>query len=251
MPHAPVGSHLAVDRLTDECTLVARLARSVDHAEPIAHLGGWTVGEVLAHLTGDFGWACSIVEPRRWDGQLLMSVDETHDELCEAFDLAATRMIATLRSAADDPDARCVNFAHGESGTLAFWPRHQHHETMLHRWDLEVPTGDHHPIDADLALDAIDEALHVYAARYAGHRIDRPVVLSARSERDAAAWRFEPFGRRGRVAVTRVESDDDADIGGGAVDVLLAVWGRIEPGDGRLDVREGDALELFDGPLTA
>jgi uncharacterized protein (TIGR03083 family) len=242
--------HRYVDGCAIEIAALSTLARSLDHSTPLEHLGGWTVGEVVAHLAGDFRWARSIIEPRRWDGQLLLSVDETGEALCDVLDHEAARMLVALRAAADEPATRCVNFAQGESGTLAFWTRHQLFETVIHRWDLEVPSGVHAPIDPDLAVDAIDEALSTYAARYAGHVIERPVTLRADGVSSSGAWRLSPFGSRGRVRVDRVEPDA-AQVSGGAVDLLLAVWGRRPAEVDSLTVDEPASRRVFDGPLTA
>lgn len=43
------------------------------------------------------------------------------------------------------------------------------HETAAHRWDAQNAVGRAEPIDADLALDGIDEYLTIVAARLANN----------------------------------------------------------------------------------
>ena len=250
-PHA----HLAALRL--ETARVGHLARTTDHGAPLPHLPGWTVGDAIAHLVGDYRWATDIVTTRRMSGGFA-GVDETGDALIDALDEATDRMIAAVELALGDLDAPCPNFAERDAGTLRFWPRRQSQETTMHRWDLEVPGGEHAPIGAALAADGIDELLHNYTRRYGGQRLSRRLVLRCTDRPEA--WRITPAtigGDATRVVVDRCAGTTAADVEAPAASLLLAMSHRLTPDEAVLGWPSGDpdaetaARTFLAGPLTA
>lgn len=239
--------HLAVIR--DEAALVSRLARTVPHDAPLPHLPGWTVHDLLAHLAGDYRWAQAIITTRVAPRGGLQPVRHRGAELCEEWDAVAAELLALL--AAADPDSACPNFAQGARGTMRFWPRHQALETTVHRWDLEVPTGQHAPIADLLALDGIDELFPVYAERYRPHDLRQPLTLGCPGH--GRAWTVTPTGEDGRITVTRTDAPGEVDLAGSPQAVLLALWRRVGLDDPALTVRadRGVVERFLDGPLTA
>lgn len=233
-----------------EAERVASLARTVAHDAPLPHLPGWRVGDLIAHLAGDYLWATTIITSRAAHPGPA-SLGERGVALLDRLDELVPAMITAVDAAAVDPDAPCPNFAEGAYGTLRFWPRRQAHETTVHRWDLEVPTGVHAPIDPALAADNVDEALHVYTRRYGGQVLAAPIVLRCTDRPDA--WRISPSGGRGRVGVERCPGVVVGDVEGPAEVVLLAVHHRIEPDDPRLACTlDATAARAFlAGPLVA
>lgn len=245
----PGLDHLAAARAElDRCRT---LVRSVDHHTPVAHLGGWPVGEVIAHLAGDFVWAIGIIGARAWDGEPLGSVPERGDALIERFDDLAESMYESLGAAHADPEARCPNFAQRSRGTLGWWVRHQTHEITLHRWDIESASGRHAPIDPAIAADGIDEMLHMYTRRYGRQRLTEALTIGCRGV--DAAWRFTPRGAKGRVDVERCPGLDDPDVEGDPEPLLLAMWHRLDPDQAGLRFHRAEAVAraFLAGPLTA
>ena len=92
--------------------------------------------------------------------------------------------------------------------TAGFWQRRMALETAVHRADVESAVGPVTPIDADLALDGIDELLHVMLADAGIEDVPGPVV-------GAGSVRVD-------IAGTSVSA--------GASDLLLWLWGRTPAG---------------------
>lgn len=247
-----------LDVVRAEAARCSHLLRTADHGTVVPYLPGWTVGDVGAHLAGDYVWATRILTDRTPIRTGLTSVPETGTALCDAFDRHAEAMLAALHAAAADPAAPCPNFAEGARGRAGWWVRHQAHETTLHRWDLETP-GPHAPVDPLLAADGVDELLHVYTARYGPFDLDGPLLLEVDG---GPAWRVTPTGGNGRVRVERLTVGDEApddEVPGTAARVtadpaalLLLLWGRIGVDDPAVAVRRPDVVRRFlDGPVTA
>lgn len=240
--------HLAL--LRAECEHVGRLARVLDHDARVPHLAPWTVHDVLAHLTGDFLWVLGTLATRRRPTTGLVAVETRGTALCDEWDAVAARLVDALTGL--DPDEPCGNFAQGDAGRVGFHVRHQAFETTIHRWDVEAVTGDHAPIDADVAVDAIDELFETYTVRYSPHVIAAPVVVGCTDA--PAAWRIAPNTRDGFVTVDRCDRDGDLpDVEADAAVLLLLLWQRIAPEDGRITYRiDPAAVRAFlEGPLTA
>ena len=240
-----------VEHFRVEADRCAVLAKALPHPAPIPHFPRWSVGGVVRHLVGDFRWATRIVDERTWDGQGFSVPRAKGDRLLHDYVDAARQMAEALERAAVEPDVACPNFADGGQGVLGWWPRHQAHETLLHRWDLEASTGAHDPILPEIAADAIDEAFTVYTARYSPHRLDRPISLACTDT--AAAWIVRPAPIAGRVEVEPWVADGVPDLSCRAEDLLLAMWKRrsIEHAHGGFGADESAVRSFLRGPVTA
>ncbi len=245
----PLSPMTHVDAFLAEAERCAALARIVPHAAPLPHVTRWSVGGVVRHLVGDFRWASDIVETCQWNGNGFKVPRTRGDNLLHAYDEAAARMAAALAAAAERPDATCPNFAEREDGTLGWWPRHQAHETLLHRWDIESATGLHEPVDAEIAADGVDEAFHVYTARYGTQRLDRPITIACADA--AAAWSISPRDTGGMVDVARIDHPAAPDLVCPASSLLLAVWKRQPLGDEARFSDEATVRRFLSGPLAA
>lgn len=120
------------------------------------------------------------------------------------------------------------------------------HEVAVHRWDVSHALGAPEPIEADLAADGVDEALHVFLPySLARGPVDGLAgTFSVQAADTGDAW----FGRLLPDASDVVRgvpaSLPDARLHGTASDLLLALWGRpVEVS------AEGD--ERITGLLTA
>ncbi len=128
--------------LAAEAARAADLLRTVPGEEPLPHLPGWTVTDAGQHLAGDFVWATRTLQQRRMPRSGIRPVRAAGAALADELERLTGAMVAALREAGADPDGACPNFAEGAAGRLGWWPRHQAFETVLHRWDLELPTGE-------------------------------------------------------------------------------------------------------------
>ncbi len=234
--------------LRAECGRIGDLARSVPHDRPIAHLPGWTVHDVVAHLAGDFLWVLGTLATRERPRVGLVAVETRGTALCDEWDTVSSRLIAQLDGV--DAGEPCPNFAQGDRGLLGFHPRHQALETTIHRWDIESVTDGHAPIEPAVAADGIDELFEVYTRRYSPHALTQPVTLACHDV--PCGWRISPAVRDGFVTIeawTGTAPDIEAD----AAVLLLLLWQRIAPDDARITYRvdPASARPFLQGPITA
>ena len=126
--------------------------------------------------------------------------------------------------------------------TVGFWIRRMAQETVIHRIDAELGTGQSvAPVPADLAIDGIDELLKVFVAYSVAEWGDYFTEILANSpgrtyifQTDCAAWRARTGP--GLFAVEDGAGEDAADVtvSGPPAAMLRWVWNReadSEPGD--------------------
>jgi hypothetical protein len=121
-------------------------------------------------------------------------------------------------------------------------------ETAVHRVDVELAVGKPTPVDAELAVDGVDEILLLMLA---GDWSEDP--------EDAATGQHVAISTGGRtwlvtleeksIGVTEDGDAGDATVGGDPADVLLWLWGRLADED---VTRSGDedALRLLRSRLV-
>jgi uncharacterized protein (TIGR03083 family) len=215
----------------------ARL-RAVVPADPTAAVPscpGWTVADLTRHV-GEVYLHKTLAmregaEPDPWppeelaDEEPLALLDRAYAGLREEF--AARRP--------EDP----AGTWYAPDQTVGFWIRRMAHETVIHRIDAELGTGQRvAPVPADLAVDGIDELLKVFVAYgVAGWADDFADVLAGSPGRtyavrtDGAAWRVRTGP--GLFAVRDGAGDDPAEVtvSGPPAAVLRWVWNREGAGE--------------------
>ena len=115
---------------------------------------GWTVESVLRHTAQVYLHKVESIRrnalPEPWPPNL------THRDPLELYDEAAAALIAQLEESG--PTAPSWTWW-PEDQTPGFWFRRMAQETAVHRVDAELAHDVLTPIDAELALDGIDEVL--------------------------------------------------------------------------------------------
>jgi hypothetical protein len=111
-------------------------------------------------------------------------------------------------------------------------------ETSMHRWDAEAAAGDSHPIDADLAVDGVDEFLDGFLPRSLRRRPDADLGGSLHLHCTDRPGEWLVRIATGTVDVRRVHDKGDAALRGTASDLLLWLWARAGV----------DRLEAFGDP---
>jgi uncharacterized protein (TIGR03083 family) len=113
--------------------------------------------------------------------------------------------------------------------TVGFWLRRMAHETAIHRRDMESAAGELTPVDDQLAVDGIDEALDPFLCwDWEDETAPGATGVSVRVESAEHAWvvTLDPqqavLDRSGRTPAS-------ATIGGDPNAVLLWLWGRRGP----------------------
>ncbi|HRW19334.1 MAG TPA: maleylpyruvate isomerase family mycothiol-dependent enzyme [Dermatophilaceae bacterium] len=228
-----------LERLEIELRAVSRLvaqASSTPGAWDVALSAcpGWAVRDLVGHLGFVHRWVANAIETGRPD--LEPKPLDADEQLSAWFDEGVGLLAGTLRR---DPGEPAWTLA--EPRTVGFWRRRQLHENTVHRWDLATAIGADATIDAEVALDGIDEVI--------GTMLPRQV------KRERVAL---PEGAIRLVADPDPHTEDGAPswlIGTGApvatghaepVELYLALWHRLPAGAVALrwdgDVEAGRAV---------
>jgi uncharacterized protein (TIGR03083 family) len=220
-----------------------RLAEAVVRAPdaPIAACPGWDVVELGRH-TG---------QAHRNALDSIRSVDEDKPLRRRHESPSDPAGVATwLRDGADElarvveaaPDAPA--WVLGGKGTARFWAARHASETAVHRWDGQAaeaaaggPAPD--PVDADVAVDAIDEAFLMIGLMLR-HGKDAPAG-SCHLHRTDGPGEWMLRAEDGQLAVTHEHGKGDCAVRGSASDLLLYLWSRKPAAD----------LEVFGDPALA
>jgi uncharacterized protein (TIGR03083 family) len=200
---------------------------------------GWDVAELLRHIGSVHRWAADIVTdlptefPGWYDPQPPPGAD-----LVEWYEEGFERLVGALSSA--DPEAPVWNFGTGRK-VAAFWTRRQAHETSVHRWDAQSAHDAAAPVDADLAVDGVDEVFEVFAPRRAAGAPDVSLggTLHVHCTDRPGEWLVSVEG--GVAEVRREHGKGDCAVRGGASDLLLFLWNRVSL----------SSLEVFGDPSVA
>lgn len=125
--------------------------------------------------------------------------------------------------------------------TVGFWLRMQTIEAAVHRWDAQRTVGTPDEIPADLAADAVAQALDVMApARRAWQHAPAGAgeVFRFRQSDGTGVWAVQFDGDQVRRADT--EGSCDVELAGSASDLMLYQWQRV--GQDALTVRGDRAV---------
>lgn len=154
---------------------VDRFADALANADPAARVPScpeWSVQELTEHLGKVHRWAHELVRTRATARIPMPAVELGAHEIRGQWLRSGGHSLADgLRSA--DPDESM--WAWGADQHVRFWARRQLHETLVHRIDLELATGETSWIDPAIAVDAVDEFL-------ANVKSDRDIAVRARTE---------------------------------------------------------------------
>lgn len=147
-------------RILDQTALLTSAVAGADRAAPVPGCPGWTLAHLLRHVGGAHRWAETIVRTRATGP---VSDDQVNDVTPDEGDDLATlsqwltdgaELFAdTLR--ATDPDVPIWTVAPG--GTPEFWARRMTFETVVHRFDATAAVGAKYTLDAEVAVDGLDE----------------------------------------------------------------------------------------------
>lgn len=219
--------------LRSEGALLLGAARDLDAVVPTCP--GWTVRDAVAHTAGAYEHKLACIaaggtRPDPWPPSRPADRDPV-----EWYADAHYRLLDTLSTV--DPAAPSWTWWPPDQ-TAGFWTRRMAQETAVHRADVEGASGPITPVDADLAVDGVDEVLVMMLG---GDWRDDPQPSSTGTvavTTGGRSWRVAMTAER--VDVAEVPGDADATVGGEPSDVLLWLWGRV-----------GDENVTFDGDRDA
>lgn len=231
----------------DERSAVLRMAAST--TDPGARVPGcpdWTVRDLVAHLGEvQLSWAASVAAgpaPLPPSDEAVGDTSPSGDLLTWSARCTST-LVEALRTAG--PDGGCWTWwaDSGHPSTAASVARHQVQEAAVHARDAQEAAGTPEPIPAALAVDAVDELLHVGFGSMDGWPNSPAQVALISDEGPAWTLILDPTGASAVRAVPGIDVADrarrgpgdaprpGATLSGPAGDILLALYRRA-PWDG-------------------
>ncbi|MCF2529441.1 maleylpyruvate isomerase family mycothiol-dependent enzyme [Yinghuangia soli] len=202
---------------------------------PVPSCPGWTVADLVGHTGSVYltaaEWLKAGHRPEPNQG-----APAPKNDVLAWYGEALTALRAEL--ARRDP--LTPGFEDDGDGAVGFWYRRLAHEAAMHRTDVEMALGTPGPIDLDLAVDGIDEALRVLLPlRYDAAGPDAAVGRTVGVHCHQHDWRLTLH--RDAVEVSRSPGFTDASVRGEPGDLLLYLWGRRP---GTVVSRTGDTTVL-------
>lgn len=202
----------------------------IDQAAAVPSCPGWTVAELMRHV-GEVYLHKTIAmregaEPEEWppaalaDEQPLALLDRAYAELRAEF-------------AARKPEDPAGSWYKPDQ-SVGFWIRRMAQETVIHRIDAELGTGQPvAPVPADLAVDGIDELLKVFVAysvatwgKYFTDVLAGSPGRTYAVRTDGAAWLVRTGPDLFTVEDGAGDAAADVTVSGPPTAVLRWVWNR-------------------------
>lgn len=209
-----------------EADRVLALLEDADLARPVPACPDWDVADLAFHL----GWVFDRF--RRIAGDRLTDVDQIREleRASRPDDDAAlpdwlreqVEGLGAVLAGLDD-DEPVWNFT--QAPHVGAWvKRRMHHETAVHRHDLEEALGGRSAMDAVASVDGVDELLTVLGTGGQRWEGERPVGFAVFDQDSNRHWRLrlDP----GERAVVDPGVEADVTVQGTGEALLLALWRR-------------------------
>ena len=198
--------------------------------DPVPTCPGWTVADLVTH-TGEVyhDKITSTLLGRRPEEDEYPHAPGEGEDLLEWFDGALATLLDTFGSRA--PDSHSYTW-YDPDQTVGFWERRMAQETVVHRVDAEAAVGMVTSADEQLAIDGIDEALHLFLSYAIGEDPDEDIdTYAGRSlqvRTGSWAWQVtvdltDPVDK---IPFTRGAKPAQATVSAEPSELLLWVWGR-------------------------
>ena len=202
-------------------------AHRADPTAPVWPGLGWTRTELLSHVAKVHTRTRAQLELGPGERVRFSSLEPEPegDDLPDRFEAGVVELLELLRTM--DVSAAWPTWAGPQPGL--FYPRRMAQEMAVHRWDS---IGG--PIDADLAVDGVDELLELFAPRLPAERLPDPggtIHLHATDVEGEWLINVRPDG----ITFERGHAKGDVAVRGEASDLLLWAWNRV-PVDERFEV---------------
>lgn len=214
--------HLAVagDRLSE-------IAATTDLSTPVPSCQNWTLEDLLTHCAQVWTLVAASIRAGKSLAGASSDIEAPSSILSDWHAHAVTDLHHLLESMG--PDAECWSVSPHLS-TAAFWMRRMSQEAAVHRWDAENAIGNPADIDAELAVDGIDEFLdHFIGDRRPGAFAGTGQTLHFHSTDAHGEWVITRTTEG--IEVERAHAKGDVAARGPASDLLLFTWGRKLPED--------------------
>ena len=200
-----------------------RAVAPTDPAAAVPTCPGWTVADLTRHVGEVYLHKTLALREELADEEPLALLDRAYSGLIDEF-------------AAHEPEDPAGTWYRPDQ-TVGFWIRRMAQETVIHRIDAELGTGQPvAPVPADLAVDGIDELLKVFAAysvaTWGGYFTGILAGSPGRTylvRTDGAAWRVRTGPGRFTVEDGAGDGAADVAVSGPPAAVLRWLWNREGP----------------------
>lgn len=239
MVRAMTIDHLAA--IERDSHRLADIAATGDPSAPIAGCPGWTLHGLVEHMGSVQRWARQAIltaaPPKIDPGDDPAPPDAAG--VAQWLRDGAECLLSTLRAA--DPASPTWHPFPVEPKVAGLWRRRQSQEVFVHRIDGELAVGIVPNIDADLALDGVDEYWTVMLPRMLTREQKSTPASVLQARVGDRVWTVD--GGSG-LPVLAPQATAAATISGAPADMLLRLWGR-PVAEGAIRV-EGDARMAAD-----
>jgi len=209
---------------------IAEIARRAPTAA-VPTCPGWTVADLVEHTGKVHRWQTEAARHNAGtfpDPAVHEVGPAPGQDLADWFQAGVDAAVATMSQV--DPDAPRWTWASAEGDTAQWYFRRISQETLVHRIDAELAVGEVTDVDADFAVDGVDEMCDVFIPAATGQPIGGNGESLHLHATDAdGEWTLTMHADR--VDVARGHAKGDAAVRGPARDLLLQVWGRDPIGD--------------------
>jgi uncharacterized protein (TIGR03083 family) len=194
---------------------------------PVPVCAPWDVREVVAHLATVYDHKVMAMrlgrkpEPGEW-----VTDEPFGKDTVEWFGDQHAKLMAEL--AAHAPSAHAWTWWEPDQ-TVGFWYRRMALETVVHRVDVEAQFGAPTAIDAELAVDGIDEILTVMLSGDEAAATEMPGTGTVEVLAGDLAWSVVLEDSRTTVTPGR-RTSPHAVLTGDPSELFLYLWGRV-PGE--------------------
>ncbi len=227
-PELSIDHGRMLDLIGIEGQLLTAATHDVHPDAPVGGASGRTVTETVRYLSG----VCE--DALTWMGasEQARSLAAPEPATLRAVTRQCTARLAELLAefGTRAPDEACPTWWPQEH-TVRFWVRRLLHAATVHRVDVQTAAAvEMTPIDADVALDGIDEVLRLwlgYRLHAVGINSTRPCSVGLSTE--GAEWLVYADQRRTVVRRTTDGESVSADglVTGDPAAVYLWLWGRL------------------------
>jgi uncharacterized protein (TIGR03083 family) len=201
----------------------ARAGRDTSLDRVVPSCPEWKLRDLLRHLGSHHRWVAGNLDVPP-DGEMFTRRGQPPDDDALAGWVESGAEALATKLSAMDPATSCWTWVPFDN-TVGFWARRTAHETAMHRWDAQNAAGTVDPIDAELAVDGIDEYLGLIPVF--GRTFPDSASIHLHCTDAPGEW-FIRLDSEG-IDVTREHAKGDVAVRGSAPDLLLVLFGRKPP----------------------
>jgi uncharacterized protein (TIGR03083 family) len=222
--------------------IMAGIVHGADLPRVVPTCPEWTLRQLATHVGRAHRWAAEIASTRSAEFIPFRQVPDGRipdDPALHApwLRAGAEQLIQAVREAGSDP---VWTFAGPRPAS--FWARRMAHETAVHRADAEITVGRQPNVDADIAVDGIDEWLDSMSGAIPedaqADALPEGAVLHVHATDEGLDGAGEWLVRRegSEVTVQPGHGKGDVALRGPASRLLLVLVRRVPPDDPQVEV---------------